>query len=139
MIRKVMLGEEIVISTKNKIGLMADVSTLLAREGVNIEAAAGYEAGKTAILLLVTNANLAIVNALKKKKYKQVKETEVVVVELENKPGALKAVTGELRRARIDIKHIYVTGAATGPSKMVILTGDNEAAIARLTAAMSKG
>jgi len=132
MIKSVNLGEEIIITTKNKIGLMANVSAMLAKHDINIEAAAGYEDGKTAKLLLVTNANLLIVNNLKRKKYKSVREVEVVLVTLENKPGILKAVTGELRKAKIDIKHMYVTGSLQGASRMVLLTSDNEKSMAVL-------
>lgn len=134
MIKSVTLGEEVIITTKNKVGLLADIATMLANEGVNIEAVVGYEAGKTAKLMLVTNANLKIVNELKKKKYKLVKEIEVVMVELENKPGALKVVTTELRKKKIDIKHLYVTSSAMGggSSRMVLVTSDNEKAMAAL-------
>lgn len=133
MIRSVRLGEEIVITTKNKIGLLADISRMLANEGVNIESVLGYEAGNTAKLMLVTNANLPIIRELKKKKYKSVKETEVLMVEIENKPGALKVVTTELKAAKIDIKYLYVTPPSLGDSsKMVVQTSNNEAAMAAL-------
>lgn len=132
MIRNVMLGEEIVITTINKVGILADISVALANAGVNIEAALGYEIGKMAKLMIVTNANLKIVSELKRKKYKSVKETEVVLVELENKPGALKVVTTELKGAKIDIKYLYVTTSSGGWSRMVIQTSDNETAMAVL-------
>ncbi len=133
MIRSVGLGEEIVITTKNKIGLLADISRMLANEGINIESVLGYETGNTARLMLVTNANLPIIKELKKKKYKSVKETEVLMVEIENKPGALKVVTTELKKAKIDIKYLYVTPPSLGDSsKMVVQTSDNEAAMAAL-------
>ena len=134
MIKRVTLGEELVITVKNKIGLMAEISEMLANRGINIESALGYESGRTAKLMLVTNANLAIVNELKKKKYKSVKETEVVMVELLDRPGAMKVVTTELKKARIDIKYLYVTSPSVrqGSSRMVISTSDNEAAMALL-------
>lgn len=134
MIKSVVLGEEIVITTKNKVGLLADLATMLANEGVNIEAVLGYEIGKTAKLMLITNANLRIINALKKKQYKSVKETEVILVDLENKPGALKVVTTELRKAKIDIKYLYITPPSSGTSsRMVLETDDNERAMALLS------
>ena len=132
MIRSVELGEELIITTINKVGLLADISMMLASEGINIEAAVGYEIGKMAVLMLVTNANLKIVDELKKKRYKSVKESEVVLVDLEDKPGALKVVTTELKSAKIDIKHLYVTTSAGGWSRMVIQTSDNENAMAVL-------
>jgi hypothetical protein len=134
MIKRVTLGEELVITVKNKIGLMAEISEMLANRGINIESALGYESGKTAKLMLVTTANIAILSDLKKK-YKSVRETEVVMVELEDKPGAMKVVTTELKQAKIDIAYLYVTAPANlrGSSRMVIQTSDNEKAMALLS------
>lgn len=134
MIKSVSLGEEVIITTKNKVGLLADISTMLANQGVNVEAASGYEVGDTAKLRLVTNANLGIVAELREKKYKSVKEAEVVLVELSNKPGALKVVTTELGKNKIDIECLYVTSSSAGSctSRMVISTSDNEKAMALL-------
>ena len=135
MIKSVTLGEELSITTKNKVGLLADIAQMLANRGINIESALGYESGKTAKLMIVTSANLTIVNELKKKKYRSIREAEVVMVELDNKPGALKVVTTELKKARIDIKYLYITSPLSfgGGSRMVIQTGDNERAMALLS------
>ncbi len=133
MIKNVSLGEEIIITTGNKVGLLADIATMLANQGVNIDAASGYEIGSTAKLRLVTNANLGIVAELRAKKYKSVKEAEVVVVDIYNKPGALKVVTAELGKNKIDIECLYVTSSSNGGSSKIILsTSDNEKAMALL-------
>lgn len=134
MLKNVTLGEEIIITTKNKVGLLADIATMLANQGVNIEAASGYEVGDSAKLRLVTNGNLGMVAELKAKKYKTVKESEVVIVELSNKPGALKVVTTELGKNKIDINCLYVTSSSKGgeSSRIVLSTSDNEKAIALL-------
>ena len=135
MIKNVTLGEEITVTTKNKVGILADVSKMLANKGINIEAALGYEIGPIAKLLIITNANLVIVNELKKMKYKSVKETEVLLVDIENKPGALKIVSTEMKENKIDIKYMYLTPctcAARGSSRMVLQTSDNERAMAVL-------
>jgi len=134
MIKNVSLGEEIVITTKNKVGLLADIATMLANQGVNVEAASGYEIGDTAKLRIVTNANLGIVAELREKMYKSVEETEVVLVELFNKPGALKVVTTELGKNKIDIGCLYVTPSSSdsSSSRMVLSTSDNEKAMALL-------
>jgi hypothetical protein len=135
MIKSVMLGEELTISAKNKVGLLADIAMMLAERGINIESALGYESGKTAKLMIVTSANLAIVGDLKKKRYKSIKEAEVVMVGLNNRPGALKVVTTELKKARIDIRYLYITSSSSPSegSRMVIQTSDNEATMALLS------
>jgi hypothetical protein len=135
MIKKVMLGEEITITTKNKVGILADVAMMLANKGINVEAVLGYEVALTGKLFLITSANLVIINELKKKRYRLVKETEVVLVDLENKPGALKVVATEMKENNIDIKYAYITPctcAVKGSSRMVLQTSDNEKAMALL-------
>jgi len=134
MIKSVHLGEEIVITTKNKIGLLAEVAMLLASEGINVEAAQGHEEGDTAKLMLVTNANIRIISELRKRGYTSVEETEVVVVDIENKPGAIKVIATELGKNEIDIKYHYVTSCSCGgSSRMILQTNDNENAIAVLS------
>ena len=66
MIKNIILGEEITITTPNKIGILADVAMLLANKGVNINAILGYETGMMGKVFLVTDANLMIINELKK-------------------------------------------------------------------------
>lgn len=134
MIRRVYLGGEISITAENKVGLLADIAMMLANNDINIDAVCGYEQNGTAILLLMTPANIVIVGDLRKKGYQAVSEQDVVVVELENKPGALKVVTTELGKHAIDIKSLYVTSSASdSPSRMILRTSDNEKAIALLT------
>ncbi len=133
MIKSVTIGEEIVVTTKNRVGLLADTAIIMANHGINIDAMLGYEVGRTAKLLFITNANLRIIDELKKKKYKSIKETEVIVVELSNHPGAMKVVGTELKNNKIDIKHVYITSSARGDSsRMILQTGDNEKAMALL-------
>lgn len=136
MIKNVTLGEEITVTTRNKVGILADVAMMLASKGINIEAVLGYEVGLTGKLFLVTSGNLTIINELKKKKYKLVKETEVILVDLENKPGALKVVATEMKENNIDIKYVYITPCTCpgkGSSRMVLQTSDNERAIVLLS------
>ena len=136
MIKNVMLGEEITITTRNKVGILADVAMMLANKGINIEAVLGYEVGITGKLLLITSANIIIINELRKKRYKLVKEREVILVDLENKPGALKVVATEMKENKIDIRYAYVTPctcANKGSSRMVLQTSDNERAMVLLS------
>jgi len=134
MIKNVILGEELEITAKNKVGLLADIAVILINEGINISAVLGYESGDTAKILMITNANLRVIGELRKKKYESLKEAEVVLVDLENKPGALKLVTTELKNNRIDIKCLYVTACCCGnASRMVLKTNDNEKTMAVLS------
>lgn len=141
MIKNVTIGEEIVVTTKNRVGLLADTAMIIANHGINIDAMLGYEVGRTAKLLFITDGNLRIINELKKKKYKSIKETEVVVVEISNHPGAMKVVGAELKNNKIDIKYVYITSSSRGgdSSRMILQTSDNEKAMALLARYVGNG
>ena len=130
MIKNARLAKEIVVTVVNKIGVLADMSKLVAEHGVNIESVAGYAANNEAKIMLVTDDNLRASDALKKAGYKSLKEEEVVIVELDNKAGALKQITSCLAAEGIDIKHVYGTTCPGGcPARIVLSTSDNEKAL----------
>ena len=127
MIKAVNMRKEIVVSVVNKIGILADMCKIVADHGINVEAFVGYGIGREAKIHLLTADNLRASDALKKAGYKSLKEENVVVVELENKTGALKLVTERVSREDVDIRYAYGTTCASGcPATMVISTGDNE-------------
>ena len=130
MVRKAEAGKEIVVTVANRIGVLADVSTIVADHGINIRALAGWGDADKAQIMLVTEDNLRAVDALKKKNYTAIRESGVVLVELENKPGVLKDVTAKLAGHQIDIKYIYgTTCSCGGPALVVVRTSDNERAL----------
>jgi len=128
MIKNAVLDKEIVITLKNKVGALAEISKLLADHGLNIEGVAGYATDGDAKIMLVVDDTLRAGDALKKKGY-SVKESEVVVVDLENKAGALKVVTAKLASEGIDIKYTYGTVCSGScPARIVLATNNNEKA-----------
>jgi hypothetical protein len=111
--------------------VLADISKMLAERGINIEAIAGYNLpDNTAKLMLVTSDNRRAYDALKTNGHKPVKESDVVLIELENKVGALKGVTETLAQNKIDIKYMYATTCQAGcPSRLIFATSDNAKAV----------
>jgi hypothetical protein len=133
MTGKVSFAKEIVISVSNKIGVLADVAGIIADHGINVAAIAGYGKSekKEAEVLLVTSDNARAVDVLKKSGYGVPGERDVLILELENKPGVLKTVTAVLAGIGADIKHIYGSACPGGcPSTIVLNTSDNEKALA---------
>jgi len=131
--RQAQLSKEIAVTVANKVGVLADMSKLLSEGGINIEAVAGYAVGNEAKVMVVTGNNAAAVEILKKAGYASLKENEVVMVELENKPGALKEITMSLEGNGVDIKQVYGTACSSGcPSRLVFSTSDNQKALEAL-------
>jgi hypothetical protein len=131
MIKGANLGKELVITADNKVGVLANISKILADHGINIEGVAGYaaEGGKAKIMLVAEDA-LRAKEALQKAGYKDMKENEVVVVDLENKAGALKSITAKMSDAKIDIRYTYGTTCPSGcPARLILATNNNEKAV----------
>ena len=94
MIKSAQLGKEIAVFVTNKIGVLENISKILADHGINMEGVAGYATEKNeARIMFVSGDNLRVMDALKKNNYTNIKESEVLIVDLENKAGALKVLT----------------------------------------------
>jgi len=133
MLKDVNLGKELVVSVPNNVGVLANISKLLADRGINIEGVAGYAQGTDAKIMIVAEDALRAKEALEKGGYKMIKENEVLVLDLENKPGALKVVTAKLAKDGIDIRYTYGTACPSGcPARIVISTSANEKALVSL-------
>lgn len=132
MIQNVKIGNEIVVTAANKVGILADVSSLIAEEGKSITAITAAVISGAATLQMLTDDNSSVKDILKAKNY-DVSEREVVVVELENKPGALKLVTKKLAEENINLSYLYgSTSKGEGPATIIFSSSDNEKIVATL-------
>jgi len=130
MLASINLSKGIIVTVANRIGALADMSKILADNGINIEAVKGYAEKNEAKIMLVTDENLRTINALKKGGYQSVVESEIIILELENKPGALNNITAKLASEKIDIKFIYgTTCRGSCPAKIILSTSDNAKAL----------
>jgi hypothetical protein len=125
------IGREIVIKVVNKIGVLSDMSRIIADKGISIEAVSCWTEGREGIVHLITDDNLRATEALCEKGYDAF-ETKVVVADIPNKPGILKHVTDLLRAAEIDIHHLYATPAQAEQCHVVLSCSDNEHATVML-------
>ncbi|MFH0764220.1 MAG: ACT domain-containing protein [Candidatus Omnitrophota bacterium] len=130
MVKNAEMGKEILVTVTNKIGILANMSKILGEHGINVEGVAGYSQGNEAKIMIVADDELRAKEALIKAGYSSIKEKEVVVVELINKPGALKSITAKLAEENIDILYTYGTACPEGcPARLILSTSDNEKAL----------
>jgi len=130
MIKNAEMGKELVLSVPNKMGTMANVAKILSDHGINVEGVAGYGMGAEAKIMIVADDVLRAAEALEKAGFKSIETKEVIVVELENKVGALKSLSAKLMDAKIDIKYLYGTTCSGGcAATMIVSTADNEKAL----------
>jgi len=130
VIKNAQMGKELVLTVPNKMGTMANVSKILADHGINVEGVAGYSMGNEAKIMLVADDVLRASDALMKAGFKTIESKEVVVVELQNKVGAMKSLSQKLLDAKIDIRYLYGTTCTGGcAATVVVSTSDNEKAL----------
>ncbi len=125
-------GKEIVLRVKSRVGLLFEVSKLLAEKGVSILAVCGIVSGEECTIRLITDDGLRTREALVDKGYRP-EEEDAILIELPHKPGILKHVSDALTREDVDIDHIYAT-ALDGSDRclLVLHTANDEHAIPTL-------
>jgi hypothetical protein len=125
---KVTKEKQITIVTPNEAGTLAEVTGVVADNGVNIENVCAYAAGDIAIFHLLTSDNEKAKDALEKKGYRVV-ETEAIVIHVWNRPGSLSAVATKFRQHAIDLQYVYGTSSSAGEKMTIVFSSeDNEKA-----------
>jgi hypothetical protein len=107
---------EIFIVLENKPGTLGELCSHLAENGINIEAIGVFQ---DSAKLLVKNINKAM-KLLSRLKY-EIEVRDVLLVELENRPGALAEVTTKLGNKGINVEYCYGTITKKGNTTAVIL------------------
>ncbi len=132
MIQNVKSGKEIIITSQNKVGLLAGVAKALSDHGINIIAISAQVAGGVALINMVTDDHGPSVEVLKKKGY-QLQENPILLLELDDTPGALRKVTQKLAQSKIDLNNLYGSAEATYvPCLLVVSSSNNQKALVAL-------
>ena len=126
------------ISLINKPGVLAQVAKALADEKVNIVAMTLADSDEHGVMRLVVEDPPAARPVITKLNLPTT-ETDVLVLELSNRPGALAAVATSLAQDHINIRYGYVTsGAPGGRTTGIFKVADIKKALKLLNAPGSK-
>ena len=120
-------AREISFTMPNKVGLLSEVTTAIAKAKVNITAICAYGMENNAFFMLTTNSNAKAKKALTPLGM-AIEEKDVVEVEMPNKPGELQKVAKKIADAGIDIAYVYAT-AGGGKTTCVFRSADDQRAI----------
>jgi hypothetical protein len=102
------MAVDLVIDIENTTGALARVAAEISDAGVNLAAATCVGAGDRAELhILVPHAGAAK-HALGISNLAVTREREVVVVDVEDRPGVLADLTRKIARAGVDLDLVYV-------------------------------
>lgn len=108
----------------NKPGILAQVSRQLAQAKINILAMTMMDSSEHGVLRLVVEDPEKLRAALSSLNLPTT-ETEVLLLEMSNRPGALAEVCGRLAEAHVNISYAYcTTGMQGGKTKGIFKVAD---------------
>jgi hypothetical protein len=99
---------DLVIDIENSPGALAQVAAAISDAGVNIAAATCIGAGERAELHILVPHAEAAKHSLAISHVAVTREREVVVVDVEDRPGVLADLTRRIARAGVDLDLVYV-------------------------------
>ena len=102
------MAVDLVIDIENSPGALAEIAAAISDAGVNIAAATCLGAGKTAELHILVKHAEAAKHALAISQVGVSREREVVVVEVDDRPGVLADLTRKIAKAGVNLDLVYV-------------------------------
>ena len=100
--------KDVMVELEDRPGTLADLGESMGAAGVNIEGIAGFRAGDAGILHVLVDDGSAAREALENAGARIESERDVLVLDIENRPGGLGEVTRKIADAGVNIDLIYV-------------------------------
>jgi len=126
-----MHAEQISIFLENKAGRLSEVTRIFDEGRINIRALSLADTSDFGILRLIVNDNEKAKRLLKENGF-TVRITEVVAVEVQDKPGGLHQILTALSAAGVNVEYMYAFVRQSGQNAVLIFRFDNTAAAAEV-------
>ena len=98
--------KQISVFLENKKGRLADVTRILSKEAVNIRALSLADTADFGVLRIIVNEPERCLAVLKKNSF-VAQVTEVLAIEVEDKPGGLARILELLDAAGVNVEYMY--------------------------------
>ena len=118
-------AKELKVRVEDRPGALGEVTAALAEKKINLRGVNAWIEGNEGVVRLVADKGAAAKKALAAKGW-QVVETEIVELELPDKPGALADKAMALGRAGVNITHVFIGTA--GARKATVFLGVSDVA-----------
>ena len=116
--------KEISVRVLNDIGILAQLTRIVAEKGVNIRAAAAWvEDGNKGVVRLVTDDNLRAFEALQEHIYAP-EEIDSVEVLMKHSPGMLSRVCEKIGNGGLSIRYLYASAPVSDKTCLLVLSTD---------------
>jgi hypothetical protein len=132
--------KEITVLVPNKIGVLAEVTDELGKNGVNIVSISAMGIGDVGVIRLITSDERSAMNILtkyiatKKERY-EVKLADVIIVSIPDKAGELAKICKRLSKLGINIETVYLLKREAGIAELIIRPEKVDEALRELKAA----
>jgi len=103
---KAELARQLMVRGDNEIGMLANITRVLSTAEINLVALCAYSIESNVAMMFVTDDNNEAKRHLEAKGY-EIQEEEVVLLSVDNTPGALQRVTDKIAEADIDLALVY--------------------------------
>ncbi len=115
--------EQISVFLENKSGRLAEVAEILARSGINIRALSLADTADFGILRLIVKETEKAKQVLKEGGF-TVGKTEVIAVEVSDRPGGLAGILNVLNGGGINVEYMYAFVQKSGNNAIIIFRID---------------
>ena len=114
----------IIITVRDEVGVIADISKLLADENINIEAINTEVAGEKGVVILTTDEPDRALYVLKNAGFRAISD-EATVIRLRDEPGALAKVAEKFKIAGVNIQSMHILNRHAGYANVALTADDN--------------
>jgi len=116
--------KQISVFLENTTGRLGDVTGTLAKAGINIRAISIADTAEFGILRLIVDDHEKALQTLNAKSFRT-RETDVVVVEIDDIPGSLAKVMELFQNLKINIEYLYASLEGKSGKAVVIFKLEN--------------
>jgi len=111
---------QVSVFLENKAGRLAEATEVLGNNGINIRALSIADTADFGVLRMIVNNPEKAMDILKKSDF-TVSETEVIAMEVPDRPGGLAEVLKLLTSRDVNIEYLYCFIEKSGESAIVVL------------------
>lgn len=123
--------KQISVFLENKAGRLAEVTDILGRAGVNLRALSIAETADYGVLRLIVDKPEEAVRTLRENGF-TASETDVLVVEVPDRPGGLAGILKMLAPKGINVEYMYAFVEKSGDNALVVFRVEEPETVARI-------
>jgi hypothetical protein len=113
----------IIIMANNEVGVIADISRVMADNDINIETMTAQGPGENGVVTLTTDDNDAALRALTDAGFKVVTD-DALILQLPDEPGALAKVAQRFKDTGVNIQSLHILARHHGYTTVALSADD---------------